>query len=159
MVQRNHLKRRRGISGLMQVAMIVGIVVIFASVLFAFANEIFTVQTTSNSIAMQRVHMYNANGETYVAANVKNTGNHEISGVTLSVLVDTDPDTADIEPFERDITPSVLEPGVAGSVHERLTFANGTAFGLTTGQEAAVVIEATSSDGSLVAESAAVRVR
>ncbi len=48
-------RKRRRINGLMQVAMIVGIVIIFAGVLFTFAGDIFDVQTVAGSVSLQKI--------------------------------------------------------------------------------------------------------
>jgi len=143
----------------MQVALIVGIVVVFAGVLFTFASEMFTVQTTTNSIALQQVHMYNVNGQTYVSANIKNTGNHDIQNIKLKVLLDTDASTDGLQPFVVSLSPSTLGPGVTGSVNANVLYTNGTAFSLQVGEEAPVVLEAVSPDGSVISEPAAIRIR
>lgn len=143
----------------MQVAMIMGIVVIFAGVLFAFAGDMLSVQTVNNSVAMQRIYLHNAGGETYVSANVKNVGNQDATGAKLRVLLDTDPAAAGMQAFEAPVLPSPLGPGMTGSVHARIEYANGTAFSLRAGEEAAAVLEATAPDGSILAEPATARVR
>ena len=159
MLRYNITKKRRGISGLMQVAMIVGIVVIFAGALFVFASEIFTVQTTTNSIAMQRAHVYDVDGEAYVSVNVKNVGNNSVENTTLKVLIDTDPDTDDLDAFEIKILPLRLEPGMSGSAYSKITYTDGDPVSVQSGQEIATVLETVSSDGSVVSEPVVIRVR
>lgn len=152
-------RRRRGISGLMQVAMIVGIVVIFAGALFVFANDIFTVHTTNNTLAMQRVHIYDVGGEAYVSANIKNMGNQDVEQVTLRILMDADPGTAELDSFDLALSPSLLKPGMSGSAQSKLAYANGTAVSLASGTEVAAVLEGMSVDGSTISEPAIIRVR
>ena len=152
-------RRRRGISGLLQVAMIVGIVIIFAGILFVFAGEIFTVQTITDSIAMQKIHMQKVGNETFVSANVKNTGNHEITSVSIQVMIDADPDTAGVQPFTTQVSPAPLEPGITGSAYEKLVDSDGDDIALSTGQEVAIVLRATAVDGSSLTEPVSVRVR
>lgn len=152
-------KRRRGISGLMQVAMIVGIVIIFAGVLFSFASDIFDVQTIADSISLQTVTLQSVNSDTYLSANIKNTGNTDVTGLRVQVLVDTDSTTRGVQPFVADILPSPLRPGMTGSVHEIVIDNSGDSITLATGSEVAIMINATTIDGSYLTEPVTVRVR
>ena len=152
-------RKRRGISGIMQVAMIVGIVVIFAGALFVFANDIFTIHTTSNVLAMQKIDIYDVNSEAYVSANVRNLGNQDVDNVMLKVLLDTDESTPVLDSFDLPISPQLLSPGMSGSVQSKITHVNGTSFDLRQGIEVAVVLEGTVADGSTISESGIVRVR
>ena len=156
----NHTcKKRRGISGLMQVAMIVGIVIIFAGVLFAFAGDIFDIQTVADSVSLQKIFVQNVGDETYLSVNAKNTGNSEITSLVVVVLADTDTATNGVQPFVTSITPSPLKPGMTGSVYEKLEKADGSNIGFSTGQEIAVVLNATTTEGSQLSEPVTVRVR
>ena len=152
-------KKRRGISGLMQVAMIVGIVIIFAGTLFAFAGDIFDVQTIADSVSLQRVTIHTVGGETFVSASVKNTGNTEITDISVRVMVDINSSTTGIQPFEAELDPSTLNPGMTGSSYAKMVDSNGADITLSTGQEVAVIIEATSTDGSKLTDPVTVRVR
>ena len=152
-------RKRRGISGLMQVAMIVGIVIIFAGILFAFAADIFDVQTVAGSVSLQKVFVQQVGAESFLSVNIKNTGNSDITTIEARLMIDTDPDTAGIQPFVASITPVPLVPGVTGSAYERIVDTSGDAIQLRTGQEIAVAIDATTSDGSELTEPATVRVR
>lgn len=151
--------KRRGISGLMQVAMIMGIVVIFAGVLVAFASEIFTTYTMSDSIAIQQLYIHNADGATYLSVNVKNTGNHDLQTVALDIMVDIDSTTAGLQPHTTTITPLPLSPGITGSAYEKLEDSGGADLVLPAGKEVALVLKATSVDGSIISEPTTVRVK
>ena len=152
-------KKRRAISGLMQVAMIVGIVIIFSGILFTFAGDIFDVQTIADSISLQKISVQKVGDETFVSANIKNTGNTEITDLQVMVMTDTDSTTSGIQPFEVAVNPATLTPGMTGSVYERIVDSSSTDIVLSSGQEIAVVIGATSTDGSQLTEPVTVRVR
>ena len=152
-------KKRRAISGLMQVAMIVGIVIIFSGILFTFAGDIFDVQTIADSISLQKISVQKVGDETFVSANIKNTGNTEITDLRVMVMTDTDSTTSGIQPFEVAVNPATLTPGMTGSVYERIVDSSSTGIVLSSGQEIAVVIGATSTDGSQLTEPVTVRVR
>ena len=159
MKHHNTTKRRRGISGIMQVAMIMGIVVIFAGALFVFANDIFTIHTTSSILVMQKVNVYDVNNEAYVSANVKNLGNQDVKDITLKVLLDIDESTPALDTFDLVLSPSLLGPGMSGSTQSKITYVNGTSFDLQQGIEIAIVLEGTTADGSTISESGVIRVR
>ena len=152
-------KKRRAISGLMQVAMIVGIVIIFSGILFTFAGDIFDVQTIADSISLQKITVQKVGDETFVSANIKNTGNTEITDLEVMVMTDTDSTTSGIQPFEVAVNPATLTPGMTGSVYEKIVDSSSTDIVLSSGQEIAVVIGATSTDGSQLTEPVTVRVR
>ena len=152
-------KKRRAISGLMQVAMIVGIVIIFSGILFTFAGDIFDVQTVADSISLQKITVQKVGDETFVSANIKNTGNTEITDLEVMVMTDTDSTTSGIQPFEVAVNPATLTPGMTGSVYEKIVDSSNTDIVLSSGQEIAVVIGATSTDGSQLTEPVTVRVR
>ena len=155
----NIAKKRRGISGLMQVAMIVGIVIIFAGVLFSFASDIFDVQTIAGSVSLQKIFVQQVGSEAFVSVNIKNTGNGDITALETQVMVDTDLATAGVQPFTVSLVPSPLTPGTTGSAYEKIVNADGTATSFTAGQEIAIVVRATTADGSQLIEPATVRVR
>ncbi len=151
-------RKRRGVSGLMQVAMIVGIVIIFSGVLFTFAGDIFDVQTVADSISLQKVFVQKVGDETFISVNTKNTGNSDITEIDVRVMVDTNPANG-VQPFTTSISPSPLRPGMTGSAYERLTNSDGTNVDLSTGSEIAVILNATTTDGSMLTEPVTVRVR
>ncbi len=152
-------KKRRGISGLMQVAMIVGIVIIFAGVLFTFAGDIFDVQTVAGSVSLQKILVQKVGSETFVSVNVKNTGNSEITSLEALVMVDTDSAQSGVQPFVLFVKPSTLTPGMTGSAYEKILDTDGDSIPFTSGKSVAVVINATTADGSRLTEPTATRVR
>ena len=151
--------RRRGISGLMQVAMIVGIVIIFAGVLFSFAGNIFSVQTVTDSISMQKVLVHKVAGTAFLSANVKNTGTVDIIGLQASVWVETDGNSGNgIQPFTASLRPVPLAPGMTASVYTEITESDGSPISLSSGREVAVIVNATTADNSLLTETVSARV-
>lgn len=151
--------KRRGVSGLMQVAMIVGIVIIFSGVLFAFVGDIFDVQTITDSIALQKITIQHIGAETFVSVNAKNTGNNDVTSLQLQVMTDTDADASGVQPFTVPITPSPLSPGITGSAYAKLVDSAGDNIVLPVGKKIAVVLNATTADGSTLTEPTTVRVR
>ena len=143
----------------MQVAMIVGIVIIFAGILFNFAGDIFSVQTVTDSISLQKVFIQNAGDETFISANIKNTGTTNIIDLDVVVLTDTSTSKSGLQPFVTSVSPSPLQPGMTGSVYTKLVDTNGSSIRLPTGQDIAVTINATTIDGSQLSEPVTVRAR
>lgn len=152
-------KRRRGISGLMQVAMIVGIVIIFSGLMFTFASDIFSVQTISDSLSLQKVFVQSVGQETYVSVNAKNTGNTDISSMEALVMVDTDSSATGVQPFKLDIDPSPLRPGITGSAYAKIVDSSNANIVMSTGAEVIVVLNATTADGSAIVNPVTVRVQ
>lgn len=151
--------KRRAISGLLQVAMIVGIVIIFAGILFAFAGDIFDAQTTAGSVSLQKILIQGAGADSYLSANVKNTGNSEVTALSVKIMLDTDSDTAGMQPFAQQLSPLPLAPGMTASVHALVVDSAGAAMAVTAGTEVAALIEATTAGGSRISEPVTVRAR
>ena len=137
--------------------MIVGIVIIFAGILFAFASDIFDIQTTADSISMQKVTIQKAGSEAYVSAVVKNTGNRAITDLDVNIMLDTDSSATGLQPFKLELEPSPLDPGVTATKYNKLVDSTGADIAVAHGQEISVVIEATTTDGSNLSESFTVR--
>ncbi len=152
-------KKRRGISGLMQVAMIIGIVIIFAGILFAFASDIFEIQTTADSISLRKVFVQKVGEEAYLSASIRNVGTSAIDSVSVDVLVDTDTNTTGIQPFVMDVNPSPLEPGVTASGYEKIVDSDGDDIALTYGQDLSIVVRGNTTGGSMLSELSTVRVQ
>ena len=153
------MRKRRAISGLLQVAMIVGIVIIFAGILFAFAGDIFDAQTTAGSVSLQKILIQGAGADSYLSANVKNTGNSEITALSVKIMLDTDSGTAGMQPFTQDLSPLPLAPGMTASVHALVVDSAGDAMAVTAGTEVAALIEAATAGGSRISEPVTVRAR
>lgn len=139
--------------------MIVGIVIIFAGILFAFAGDIFDAQTTAGSVSLQKILIQGAGAESYLSANVKNTGNSEITALDVKVMLDTDSSTAGLQPFAQALAPLPLSPGMTASVHALITDSAGGAMTVTAGTEVAALIEASTAGGSRISEPVTVRAR
>ena len=155
----NISKKRRGISGLMQVAMIVGIVIIFAGVLFTFAGDLFDVQTATGAISVQKVFLQKVGSDTFVSVNVKNTGNSDIDSLDVEVMVDTDSVSSGVQPFTKSISPLPLVPGMTGSAYAKIVDSADDSIVFSSGQSVSVVINAETADDSSIIEPATVRVR
>ena len=143
----------------MQVAMIVGIVIIFAGLLFSFASDIFDIQTTADSISMQRVTIQKAGTESYVAATIKNTGNRVLNELSVNVLLDINANSTGIQPFRLTPSPVPLDPGMSASGYARLVDDASQPIAITHGQEVSVVIDGETADGGTLTESFTVRVQ
>ena len=137
--------------------MIVGIVIIFAGVLFSFAGNIFNAQTITDSISMQKVIVQRVGAESFLSANVKNTGTVDVTGLEARVWIDTDP-APGLQPFVAPLSPLPLAPGMTGSAYVGITDSDGDPVSLQSGRQVAVIINATTADGSLLTESVSARV-
>lgn len=137
--------------------MIVGIVIIFAGVLFSFAGNIFNVQTVTDSISMQKIIVQKVGSESFLSANVKNTGTVDIVRLEARVWVDTG-SASGVQPFVTALVPSPLAPGMTGSVYTEIVESDGDNISLPSGRQVAVIINATTADGSLLTETISTRV-
>lgn len=139
--------------------MIVGIVIIFAGVLFAFAGDIFDAQTTAGSVSLQKILIQGAGGDSYLSANVKNTGNSEITSLDVKIMLDTDSSTDGMQPFSQALAPLPLSPGMTASVHALIADSAGGSMTVKAGTEVAALIEASTAGGSRMTEPVTVRAR
>lgn len=139
--------------------MIVGIVIVFAGILFAFAGDIFDAQTTAGSVSLQKILVQGAGADSYLSANVKNTGNSEITSLDVKIMLDTDSATSGMQPFTQTLSPLPLAPGMTASVHALITDSAGDAMAVRAGTEVAALIEASTAGGSRMSEPATVRAR
>ncbi len=152
-------RKRLGISGLMQVAMIAGIVLIFSGTLFTFAGDIFDVQTIAGSVSLQKIFVQQVDDETFVLINIKNTGNSDITELEAQLMQDTDSVTPGIQPFIISPSSSPLKPGMSGSAYEKIVDTDGDAISFVSGKEIAVIVNAITADGIKIIEHVTVRVR
>ena len=154
-----NLRERRAISGILQVLLIVAIVIIAGASLAVFALDMVDIGTIMDSVEVGKTTLSKASAGTYVSTTVQNNGNTAITSANVIVQIDTDSGTAEIQPFTVSATGAPFDPGDTFSVYELIVDSGSTAIPMTAGDTYHVVIEATSSNGSVVTDPIRVRVR
>ena len=154
-----NLRERRAISGILQVLLIVAIVIIAGASLAVFALDMVDIGTIMDSVEVGKTTLSKASAGTYVSTTVQNNGNTAITSANVIVQIDTDASTAGIQPFTVAATGAPFDPGDTFSVYELIIDSGSTAIPMTAGDTYHVVIEATSSNGSVVTDPVRVRVR
>ena len=99
------------------VILLVGITVAMGGVLaYVFIGQTDTL-TQSDSVTPSSVAIIDVGSTSYVSANVKNTGNADVSDLKIIVQVDTDSGTSGIQTFEADFSPTTIAPGQTATVN------------------------------------------
>jgi len=141
------------------VILLIGITVAMGGVLaYVFIGQTDTL-TQSDSITASNVAIVDVGATSYVSANVKNTGNADVTGLNILVQVDTDSGTAGIQPFEASFNPSTISPGQTATVNTAIIDNTSADISMSAGEKYLVTVNGTTADGGNISYPTPVRVR
>lgn len=139
--------------------LLIGITVAMGGVLaYVFMGQMDTL-TQSDSVTPSNVSIVDVGSSSYISANVKNTGNGEITDLEIIVEVDTDSGTGGVQPFEANFNPTTLQPGQTSTVNAEIVDTGSSPISMSAGQEYLVTVNGTTADGGNISYPSATRVR
>lgn len=141
------------------VILLIGITVAMGGVLaYVFIGQTDTL-TQSDSITASNVAIIDVGDTSYVSANVKNTGNADVSNLEVIVEVDTNSGTSGIQPFEASFNPATISPGQTSTVNIAITDTASADISMSAGEKYLVTVNGTTADGGNISYPTSVRVR
>jgi len=156
---KNINSKRRALSQMMGVIILVGITVAIGGVLaYTFIGQTDTL-TQSDSVTPSNVAITKVGAVSYISANIKNTGNTDVNNMEILVEVDTDSATSGVQPFEAVFSPALIQPGQTGTVKAAVIDNAGVDISMTAGSKILVTINGTTANGGSISYPSAIRVR
>jgi len=144
---------RQAMSGIIVVALIIGVSVALASSLCIFGADWMETMMSVDSIDIQSIAIKNTNTDSYISATVKNSGNSDITSLSIVVY------DGETKLDSHDFSPSSIKTGITTSVIGVLTDTDGTKkHPIDSGKTVLVEISATVSNGGKITETRTVRV-
>jgi len=141
------------------VIILVGITVAVGGILsYAFLGQTSTL-TQSDSVTPSNMSIIKVGSTAHISANIKNTGNTDVTGMTVLVEVDADTATPGVQAFTVNFNPSTIQPGQSASVRAVIVDETGADISMPSGSQYLVSVNGITADGGSISYPIAIRVR